>query len=99
MSDPGTPDVPHIVTPPPGPRSSELPARAAKHFYLGTAPGVAPLVLASKTGYTVTDVDGNVYLGMASASATVPLGAGREDLLAPAIDALGRFGTRTPTHC
>jgi 4-aminobutyrate aminotransferase-like enzyme len=90
-------DVPHIVTPPPGPRSSELLARARKTLYLGTAHGVAPLVLASKSGYTVTDVDGNVYLDMASASATVPLGATRADLLDPAIAALGRFGNED-TH-
>jgi 4-aminobutyrate aminotransferase-like enzyme len=90
-------DVPHIVTPPPGPRSTELLGRAQKTLYLGTAHGVAPLVLESKSGYTVTDVDGNVYLDMASASATVPLGATRSDLLDPAIDALRRFGNED-TH-
>jgi 4-aminobutyrate aminotransferase-like enzyme len=97
MTEPRDDAVPRIVTPPPGPKSSELLARAEQTFYLGTAQGVAPLVLASKSGYTVTDVDGNVYLDMASASATVPLGAGRADLLDPAIDALRRFGNED-TH-
>jgi 4-aminobutyrate aminotransferase-like enzyme len=97
MTEPSAGDVPRIVTPPPGPLSAELLARAEKSFYLGTAHGVAPLVLAGKSGYTVTDVDGNVYLDMASASATVPLGATRDDLLAPAIDALRRYGNED-TH-
>jgi 4-aminobutyrate aminotransferase-like enzyme len=93
----GSVPVPHIVVPPPGPRSAELLARAEKALYLGTGQGLAPLVLASKSGYTVTDVDGNVYLDMASASATVPLGAVRPDLLEPAIEALRRFGNED-TH-
>ena len=45
-----------------------------------------------KRGRTVTDVDGNVFLDLASASASVPLGAGREELIEPAVAALRRFG-------
>ena len=45
--------------------------------YPGLSHGLTPLALASKRGWTVTDVDGNVYLDCASASASVPLGAGR----------------------
>ncbi len=40
----------------------------------------------------MTDVDGNVYLDCASASASVPLGAGRPELLGPVSEALARFG-------
>jgi 4-aminobutyrate aminotransferase-like enzyme len=67
-------------------------ARAGTAFYPGLSAGLAPLVIAEKSGYTVTDVDGNVYLDLASASASVPLGACREELVAAAVDAIGRFG-------
>ena len=90
-------ELPRMIVDPPGPRSQELLARAQKTFYLGTGQGIAPLILAGKSGYTVTDVDGNVYLDMASASATVPLGAGRADLLDPTIAALRTFGNED-TH-
>ena len=53
--------------------SSALPTRASPG-------GLSPLALAAKTGWTVTDVDGNVYLDCASASASVPLGAGRTEI-------------------
>ena len=58
----------------PGPRSRELLDRGAKVFYKGLADELAPLVIDRKSGYTVTDVDGNVFFDLASASASVPLG-------------------------
>jgi 4-aminobutyrate aminotransferase-like enzyme len=79
-------------TEPPGPRSREILARIERHAYPGLAEGLAPFALESKLAWTVTDADGNVYLDLASASASVPLGAGREELISPAVEALRRFG-------
>ena len=56
-------------------------ARISATAYPGLASGLAPLALAEKRAWTVADVDGNVYLDCASASASVPLGAGRPELL------------------
>ena len=85
-------EAPVMRTEPPGPRSREILARIGRRAYPGLAEGLAPFALASKRAWTVTDADGNVYLDLASASASVPLGAGREELIAPAVEALRRFG-------
>jgi 4-aminobutyrate aminotransferase-like enzyme len=85
-------EAPAIVVEPPGPRSREILERISATAYPGTANHLAPLALAEKQAWTVADVDGNVYLDCASASASVPLGAGRPELLKPAIDALKTFG-------
>ena len=90
-------EAPRIVAEPPGPRSREILDRIERTAYPGTAGGLAPLALAEKVGWTVTDLDGNVYLDCASASASVPLGAGRPELLEPAIAAVKRFGNED-TH-
>jgi 4-aminobutyrate aminotransferase-like enzyme len=90
-------EAPAIVVEPPGPRSREILARISATAYPGTANHLAPLALASKRGWTAADVDGNLYLDCASASASVPLGAGRPELLAPAIEALETFGNED-TH-
>ncbi len=84
--------APRIVVPPPGPRSRELLGRAQGMLYPGTGHGLVPFVVARKDGHTITDVDGNVYLDLISASASVPLGACREDIVAPAVEALRRYG-------
>ena len=85
-------EAPHVAAEPPGPRSREILERIERTAYLGTGGGLSPLALAGKTGWTVADVDGNVFLDCASASASVPLGAGRTELLEPAIAAIERFG-------
>ncbi len=85
-------EAPHVAAEPPGPRSREILARIERTAYPGTGGGLSPLALAGKTGWTVADVDGNVFLDCASASASVPLGAGRTELLEPAIAAIERFG-------
>ncbi len=85
-------EAPAIRTEPPGPRSREVLARIGRSAYPGLSEGLAPLALASKRAWTVTDADDNVYLDLASASASVPLGAGREELTEPAVEALRRFG-------
>jgi 4-aminobutyrate aminotransferase-like enzyme len=89
--------VPHVVDPPPGRVSRELLARADGVLYPGLAHGLAPFVVDRKDGWTVTDVDGNVYLDMVSASASVPFGAGRADVTEAAIGALRRYGNED-TH-
>lgn len=83
---------PSIKVDPPGPISRELLARGETTLYPGLASGLAPLVIESKSGDTVTDVDGNIYLDLASASASVPLGACREDLIEAAVEAIRRYG-------
>jgi 4-aminobutyrate aminotransferase-like enzyme len=89
--------VPDVRVPPPGPRSAAVLERQRAVMYPGFAEDVAPLVMARKHGCAVEDLDGNLLLDMASASASVPLGAGRRDILDPAIEALQRFGNED-TH-
>ena len=90
-------EAPVIRVDPPGPRSTEILERIERRAYPGLAEGLTPFALASKRAWTVTDADDNVYLDLASASASVPLGAGREEILNPAIEALRRFGNED-TH-
>ena len=84
--------VPSVRTPPPGPRSRELLERMQASFYPGLTAGLAPFVVARKRGWAVEDVDGNVYLDLISGSASVPLGACRDDLIEPAVEMLRRYG-------
>jgi 4-aminobutyrate aminotransferase-like enzyme len=92
-----TDDVPRIVARPPGPKTREILARQEAVLYPGLAHDLGPFVIARKSGWTVEDVDGNVYLDLISAMASVPFGAGREDILEPTIDALRRYGNED-TH-
>ena len=85
-------EAPTMRVTPPGPRSREVLDRIARNAYPGLSAGLTPLALDSKRAWTVTDLDGNVYIDCASASASVPLGAGRPELLAPVAAALERFG-------
>jgi 4-aminobutyrate aminotransferase-like enzyme len=86
------PPGPAVRTEVPGPRSRELLDSGGEVLYAGLAADLAPLVVDRKDGYTVTDVDGNVFFDLASASASVPLGACREDLIEPAVAAIRRWG-------
>jgi 4-aminobutyrate aminotransferase-like enzyme len=90
-------DVPHIVSPPPGPRTREILERQRKVLYRGLADEVGPFVINRKSGYEIEDIDGNVYLDCVSAMASVPVGAGRADITDAAIEALKRFGNED-TH-
>jgi 4-aminobutyrate aminotransferase-like enzyme len=90
-------DVPKIVVPPPGPLSAEALRRAEEVLYPGLVHGFAPFIADRKDGWTVTDLDGNVYLDMVSASASVPFGSGRADVTEAAVDALRRYGNED-TH-
>jgi 4-aminobutyrate aminotransferase-like enzyme len=85
-------DVPHIVTPPPGPRTREILERQRKVLYRGLADEVGPFVIRRKSGYEIEDIDGNVYLDCVSAMASVPVGAGRADITDAAVEALRRYG-------
>lgn len=84
--------APAVRTELPGPRSRALLEAGERLLYAGLASDLAPLVLDRKAGYTATDVDGNVFFDLASASASVPLGACREDLIEPAVAAIRRWG-------
>ena len=86
------PPGPAVRTALPGPRSRALLEAGRPFLYQGLGDDLAPLVLDCKSGYTATDVDGNVFFDLASASASVPLGAGREDLIEPAVAAIRRIG-------
>ncbi len=83
---------PRIVVTPPGPRSRELLDRAGAVLYPGTGHGLIPAVVARKQGHEVEDVDGNVFVDLISASASVPLGACRADIVDDAVEALRRYG-------
>jgi len=48
--------------------------------------------MARKSGLVVEDIDGNLLLDMASASASVPLGACHPRLVEQAVAALRRYG-------
>jgi 4-aminobutyrate aminotransferase-like enzyme len=85
-------EAPVIRVEPPGPRSRAVLERVGRRAYPGLTDGLMPFALARKRGYTVEDLDGNVYLDLASASASVPLGAGRDDLIEPAVAAMHEFG-------
>lgn len=92
VSDAVQSGLPRIRTELPGPKSREILERGRSVFYSGLAREFAPLVLERKSDYTVTDIDGNVFLDLASASASVPLGACRDDLIDPAVEAIRRYG-------
>jgi len=85
-------EAPVIGVEPPGPRSRAVLDRVGRLAYPGLTEGLTPFALARKRGYTVEDLDGNVYLDLASASASVPLGAARDELIDPAVTAMRQFG-------
>jgi len=76
----------------PGPESQAELERLRELVYPGTADHLAPLVIARKHGYLVEDLDGNTFVDLVSSSASVPLGAGRSDLIDPLVDAMRDIG-------
>ena len=84
--------VPKIVTTPPGPRTREILAKLSAILYPGLAKDLGPFIMKSKSGWQIEDVDGNVYLDMLSAMASVPLGSARPDLIEVAVSGLHRYG-------
>jgi len=85
-------EAPSIVAEPPGPKSREILERVGRTAYAGLTSDILPFAVADKAGWTVTDPDGNVFVDCISASASVPLGAGRREILEPALAAVERFG-------
>jgi 4-aminobutyrate aminotransferase-like enzyme len=88
-----SPDAaPRVSGPLPGPRSqAEIEAQRAV-FYAGQTHGSYPFVAERKSGWLVEDLDGNVFVDLVSSSASVPFGAGREDLVEAAREQLLAFG-------
>jgi 4-aminobutyrate aminotransferase-like enzyme len=84
--------VPDLVTDLPGPLSVAQRARESAVLYRGTGDHLAPVVAKRKSGFVVEDLDGNLFLDMASASASVPLGAGHPRILEAALAAITRYG-------
>ena len=84
--------APSITAEPPGPKSREILERVKRTAYAGLASDILPLAVTDKAGWTVTDADGNVFIDCISSSASVPLGAGRREILEPALAAVERFG-------
>lgn len=67
--------VPHIVVTPPGPKSQEMHARAARYMKgYSSQVRLFPVVFESGKGVTLTDVDGNVYLDFSSGIYVTGLG-------------------------
>ena len=84
--------MPYIATPPPGPRTRDIQARQRRVLYPGLAKDLGPFVITRKSGWEIEDADGNVYLDLISAMASVPLGSAREDITDAAVAALRRYG-------
>jgi 4-aminobutyrate aminotransferase-like enzyme len=84
--------VPRIVTTPPGLRTTEILERLRPILYPGLAHDLGPFVIRRKSGWEIEDVDGNVYLDMLSAMASVPLGSARPDVTRAAVEVLERYG-------
>jgi 4-aminobutyrate aminotransferase-like enzyme len=84
--------VPHIAATPPGPRTAEILARLRTLLYPGLAEDLGPFVIRRKSGWEIEDVDGNLYLDLLSAMASVPLGSARADVTRAAVEALERYG-------
>ena len=80
-------EAPSIVTEIPGPRSREIIERLDRVLYPGLVHGLGPFVIRRKMGSRIEDVDGNVFLDLISAMASVPLGAANERIMEAALAA------------
>jgi 4-aminobutyrate aminotransferase-like enzyme len=67
--------VPNIPVPPPGPKSQEMHARAARYMKgYSSQVRLFPVAFASGKGVTLTDVDGNTYIDFSSGIYVTGLG-------------------------
>ena len=81
------------VTPPlPGPRGRAILERLGRVLYPGLAHDLGPFVVARKEGSLIEDVDGNIFLDLISAMASVPLGAANERIMRAATEAHRTIG-------
>lgn len=83
---------PSVTGPIPGPRSVAARQQQERLFYPGLTHGTYPIVAARKERWLVEDVDGNVFVDLASSSASVPFGAGRLDIVDAVRERLVSFG-------
>jgi len=85
--------APHIVTPPPGPKSRQYMAREKRLFFATwyTDKDV-PAIFRRKKGWTLEDVDGNRYIDMATGWASTPLGAVHDEVMEATVAALWESG-------
>ncbi len=84
--------LPAVPGPLPGPKSAAELERLRELVYPGTSNHLAPFIIDSKAGHYVTDIDGNTFVDLVSSSASIPLGAGRDDLIDPLVETLKRVG-------
>jgi len=67
--------VPHIVVPPPGPKSEQLHERACRHMKgYSSQVRLFPVAFRKGQGVTLTDVDGNTYIDFSSGIYVTSLG-------------------------
>ena len=83
---------PCINGPIPGPLSKAERERQEQVFYPGLTHDGYPVVAARKERWLVEDVDGNVFVDLASSSGSVPFGAGRADVVDVVHEMLLAFG-------
>lgn len=90
--------IPDIRVVPPGPRSRAMLERLSKVAYPGHPYDSNPFVAARKSGDVIEDVDGNLFLDMASGWGSTPLGSCPPTVMEAAIDAMVRFGVEDSHH-
>lgn len=90
--DSGAGELPPVPGPLPGPKSAAELERLRGVVYPGTSEHLVPFIIDSKSEYLVNDIDGNTFVDLVSSSASVPLGAGRQDLIEPLAEVMGRIG-------
>jgi len=83
---------PRVSTPLPGPESARILGRLDDVLYPGLVHGLGPFVVRRKDGSFIEDVDGNVFLDLISAMASVPLGSANERIMKAALEALPAIG-------
>ena len=84
--------LPAVPGPLPGPKSAAELARLREVVYPGTSNHLAPFIIDSKSRHYVTDIDGNTFVDLVSSSASVPLGAGRDDFIDPLVEVMRSVG-------
>ncbi len=84
---------PHIVTPPPGPRSQAYMEKERHLFFKAWyVDKDVPFIMRRKYTWFIEDVDGNRYIDMVTGWASTPMGAGYKPALEAAIEALWETG-------
>ena len=91
--------VPHLVAPPPGPKSQEVHARAARYMKgYSSQVRLFPVVFESGKGCTLTDVDGNVYIDFSSGIYVTGLGHCHPKVTEAVAEGRGRADERPRLH-